>query len=79
MFPPHTIALGSIYLAALLTSFEIPSEASKFLKVNSTEPRTSHQLAKLLGEEGDWETQFGTRAEDVDGTPSFIMELISKN
>lgn len=63
MYPPHTIALACIYLAALLTSFETPALPAPEGSMN----RTSHELATLLGENGQWETTYQAHVEDLEG------------
>ncbi len=61
MFPPHTVALACLYLAALLSSFE-----------QGTSPERqgyngSRQIAATLGNPDEWESQFQARIEDLDG------------
>jgi CTD kinase subunit beta len=57
------VALGSLYLAALLSSFEQP---------NTWEPwhNNSHQIVDILGKNGEWESQFMARVEDLEGPSS---------
>jgi CTD kinase subunit beta len=61
MYPPHTVALGSVYLAALLSSFEQP--------ITQEPPgyNNGHQIADILGKNGKWEDQFMARVEDLEG------------
>lgn len=60
-YPPHTIALGSLYVAALLSSFELPPEQE------TPGQRTSAELARMLNRHGDWEEKFQSQAEDLEG------------
>ena len=60
-YPPHVVALACLYLAALLSSFEqgqVPAQAGL---------RNAHEIAKLLGDRGQWETQLQARVEDLEG------------
>ncbi|EEB92832.1 hypothetical protein MPER_08601, partial [Moniliophthora perniciosa FA553] len=58
-YPPHTVALGSIYVAALLSSFESDP--------NSPEARNGHDIAQLLKQHGPWEGRFHSHVEDLEG------------
>jgi CTD kinase subunit beta len=60
-YPPHTIALGSLYVAALLSSFELPQEEEE------EGTRTAHEIAETLGNTGDWEPRFLSHVEDLEG------------
>lgn len=60
-YPPHTIALGSIYVAALLSSFEQPASPTR------EGFRTSGNIASSLGKRGDWEKKFQSQVEDLEG------------
>lgn len=61
MYPPHSIALGSIYLSSLLLSFEQTSPPTRESEIGPAE------LANLLNQHLNWETKFKTKAEDLDG------------
>ena len=61
-FPPHTIALACIYLAALLLSFEQPP-----LMEGISEERTNEEMVQLLGDHGDWEERYKACVEDLEG------------
>jgi CTD kinase subunit beta len=67
MFPPHAIALGSIYVAALLTFFEQPNQPVKISSNDHPGCRSSEKIATMLGQEGPWESRYKVRAEDLDG------------
>lgn len=60
-YPPHVVALGSLYVAALLSSLEQPA------KTELTGYHSSHQIAALLGRRGEWERKFQTQVEDLEG------------
>ncbi|KAF5385628.1 hypothetical protein D9757_005540 [Collybiopsis confluens] len=60
-YPPHTVALGSIYVAAILSSFEQPE---------SEEQRQNLELAGMLGQHGEWEQRFQAHLEDLEGIQS---------
>ena len=60
-FPPHVVALGCIYLAALLSSFEQGTSPEQPGHNNS------HQIAATLGKPGNWEQQFQTQVQDLQG------------
>lgn len=55
------MALGSIYVAAILGSFEQPE---------GEERQENLKLAGSLGQRGDWEQQFQAHLEDLEGTPA---------
>jgi len=76
MFPPHAIALGCIYVAALLTSFEQPSQPVKLTSPWHAGCRTSDEIATLLGQEGPWESQFKVRVEDLDEIAHIVLDLL---
>lgn len=60
-YPPHVVALGCLYLAALLSSFEqSPSE----------EPEghhSAHDIATTLGSRGSWEQKYQSQVGDLEG------------
>ncbi|TFK74848.1 cyclin-like protein [Pluteus cervinus] len=69
-YPPHTIALGGIYVAALLTSFEQPPQAA--------EPgcRTSQDIADSLSDHGVWEDQFHVVVQDLEDIAHTLLDLM---
>ncbi|KAF8073747.1 cyclin-like protein [Lyophyllum atratum] len=69
-YPPHTIALGSIYVAALLSSFEQPLSPGK------GEYRSSQDLASYLGKHGDWERRFQSQVEDLEVIAHSVIDLL---
>ncbi|KAG8907715.1 hypothetical protein FRB99_002511 [Tulasnella sp. 403] len=72
MYPPHTIALACVYLAALLTSFESPAipmpEGYRF--------RTAHEICTMLGEHGPWEEKYHAHVEDLEDVVHAILDLL---
>ncbi|TFK28058.1 cyclin-like protein [Coprinopsis marcescibilis] len=69
-YPPHTVAVGSLYIAALLSSFEVPPEEAE-----TPNTRTSHEIAELLGERGEWEQRFQSKAEDLEDIAHTVLDL----
>lgn len=57
-YPPHVVALGSIYVASILSSFEQPE---------GEEQQSSLALAGSLGQHGEWEQKFQAHLEDLEG------------
>lgn len=74
-FPPHVIALASLYTASILLlesvhpgvniSQDPPTEAAA--EIESTKERSTSQLIELLRRSGDWESKYHTSWEQVDG------------
>jgi CTD kinase subunit beta len=77
MYPPHALALGCIYVAALLSSFEEPNQPAKLPPPVDPHLMSNEELAAILGQEGPWESQFKVRAEDLDGTWLAFRALLS--
>ena len=48
------------------------STATAAMEVDSA-TRSSTELAQMLGKEGDWEAQFHTTAEDIDGRSPYTL------
>ncbi|KAF8517338.1 hypothetical protein JB92DRAFT_3095429 [Gautieria morchelliformis] len=72
LYPPHSVALACIYLAALLLSFENTSVPENAYAGS----RTSGEIADFLGNQGTWEEQFQSRLEDVQEIAHMIMDLL---
>jgi hypothetical protein len=64
-YPPHAVALGSIYTASLLLSFEQPPPAP------SDTHASPHEIAAFLSKKGSWETKFRVQVEDIEGVFAF--------
>lgn len=71
-YPPHSLALSCVYLAALLLSQDStgPSEEA------SHTGRTSAEVAEFLGNYGPWQTQFKCGLEDVQEIAHIVMDLL---
>ncbi|KAG6907885.1 hypothetical protein DXG01_007049 [Tephrocybe rancida] len=69
-YPPHTIALGSIYVAALLSSFEQPKPPTEEGSLSS------HEIASYLGKHGKWEKQFQSQVEDLEVIAHSVIDLL---
>ncbi|PCH40239.1 cyclin-like protein [Wolfiporia cocos MD-104 SS10] len=68
-YPPHVVALGCIYLAALLSSFE----------QSVTEPietKSAHQIAEMLRKPGWWESRYQAVVEDLEEIAHAVMDLL---
>ena len=60
-YPPHVVALGSLYVAALLSSFEQPASPER------PGYKASYEVAAVLSTSGPWETLFQAHVEDLEG------------
>ena len=67
IYPPHTIALGSIYVAGLLLSFEQPPSPQMHGGPSSAE------IAQKLNSPSSWEKQYHTQAGDLEGLRFVIL------
>ena len=61
-FPPHTVALASIYLAGLLATFEVVVPAP------SDEMAKAKAIVDLLSAQGDWEDRYLVKLDDLEGS-----------
>ncbi|KIK57272.1 hypothetical protein GYMLUDRAFT_75771 [Collybiopsis luxurians FD-317 M1] len=66
-YPPHTVALGSLYVAAILSSFEQPE---------SEEQQANLKMAGTLGQHGEWEDRFQAHLEDLEAIAHIIVDLL---
>jgi len=62
LFPPHVIAIASIFLAARLDSLDGAGGASA-----TDGQRSSQEISELLGNRGSWEQKYRTEARDLEG------------
>lgn len=62
LFPPHVIAVASIYLAARLDSID---GAGGSLATDGQ--KSSQEVSELLGNRGPWEQKYRTEAQDLEG------------
>lgn len=68
LYPPHTVALASIRLAALLLSFDAPHEPTE------GHQQSAHVVAVLLSHKGVWEGRFQAHVEDLEGPCRFLPD-----
>ncbi|KAG7088334.1 hypothetical protein E1B28_012341 [Marasmius oreades] len=69
-YPPHTVALGSIYVASLLSSFEHDTAGP--------EARIGLRIAGILGQHGPWEAKFQSHVEDLEAIAHTIVDLLTQ-
>ncbi|KAJ7600687.1 cyclin-like protein [Mycena floridula] len=69
-YPPHTVALGCLNVAAHLTSFEQPKDSKP------EGCRGSHEIAATLSQHGDWERRFQSQVEDLEVIAHTILDLL---
>ncbi|CAL1712899.1 unnamed protein product [Somion occarium] len=69
-YPPHVVALGCMYLAALLCSFEQGTSPDRPGYNNA------HQIAATLGKPGQWEQEFQTQVQDLQEIAHAIIDLL---
>ncbi|KIJ54574.1 hypothetical protein M422DRAFT_24513 [Sphaerobolus stellatus SS14] len=72
LYPPHSVAVASIYLSGLLLSFEYSGNSEE----TTSNSRTSAEVAEFLGKPGDWEKRFHIRLEDLQEIAHMIMDLL---
>jgi CTD kinase subunit beta len=60
-YPPHAIALASIYLAGLLATFEVVAPAL------SDEMVKTKAIVDLLSARGEWEDKYLVKVDDLEG------------
>ncbi|KZT11898.1 cyclin-like protein [Laetiporus sulphureus 93-53] len=69
-YPPHVVALGCLYLAASLSSFEqAPSPARPGYA-------SSAEIAATLGQYGQWEKQFQAHVQDLEEIAFVVIDLL---
>jgi CTD kinase subunit beta len=66
-YPPHSVALASIYLSGLLASFEVVAPAL------SDEMVKTKAIVDLLSARGDWEDKYLVKVDDLEGTPDWTF------
>lgn len=71
-YPPHIIALGSIYTAALLTMESLSFETPEIMD----QTRTPRWIVELLGNTGSWEEDYVAGVTHVDGQSFRLPTLI---
>ncbi|KAK7030757.1 cyclin N-terminal domain-containing protein [Favolaschia claudopus] len=68
-YPPHIVALANLYVAALLSSFEQPI-------ASDPGTRTPHEIAAILGKNGDWESKYQAQVDDLEGIAHTMLDLL---
>ncbi|KAI0822015.1 cyclin-like protein [Trametes gibbosa] len=69
-YPPHVVALGCLYLAALLQSFERGTSPER------EGQHTSHSIAATLSKSGEWEKQFHAHIADIEEIAHAVVDLL---
>ncbi|QRW20180.1 CTD kinase subunit beta [Rhizoctonia solani] len=81
-FPPHTIALGCIYLAALLMSADPNGPATsptQDSRENSFRGDDPSMIVAKLAHPGEWETKFYSRVEQLEDIAHALLDLLLSN
>ncbi|OCF32289.1 CTD kinase subunit beta [Kwoniella heveanensis BCC8398] len=74
-YPPHVIALGSIYTSTLLLRETTdPLEAHERSSMNASSISAA-QVVRLLGNTGSWETEYSATAGDIDDIAHALIDL----
>lgn len=68
-YPPHTVALGGLFVACFLSSFEQPSS-------DDPEKKVAEEITRKLKQRGDWEVKFQTQVEDLEDITHTLLDLI---
>jgi len=72
IYPPHSMALGSIYVASLLLSFEQPTSPTRDKEISS-----SNLAEKLTTDTSwDWENIYHTKPADLEDFAHTILDLL---
>ncbi|KAJ7368644.1 cyclin-like protein [Mycena albidolilacea] len=69
-YPPHIVALANLYVGALLSSFEQP------VVPEDSGTRTPHEIAQILGNNGDWEQKYQAQVDDLEGIAHTVIDLL---
>ncbi|KAF4590728.1 hypothetical protein EYR40_009325 [Pleurotus pulmonarius] len=69
-YPPHVVALGSIYVAALLSSFEQPESPGLDNHLSNK------YFAEMFNEGGNWENKYHAHVEDLQEIAHTILDLL---
>ncbi|KAG8926786.1 hypothetical protein FRC02_008681 [Tulasnella sp. 418] len=75
-YPPHTIALACIYLAALLTSFEASSSPAQPTSPSSETGMTPQSISSSLSDHGPWEEKYHSHVEDLEDICHSLLDLL---
>ena len=63
-YPPHSVALGGLFVACFLSSFEQPNS-------DDPEKQIAEGITQKLKKKGEWERKFQTQVEDIEGKVGF--------
>ncbi|KAJ7505238.1 cyclin-like protein [Mycena galericulata] len=67
----HTLwPLAGLYVAALLSSFGQP------ITQEESGTRTAHEIAEILGKNGDWERKYQAQVDDLEGIAHTVIDLL---
>ncbi|WRT65613.1 uncharacterized protein IL334_002558 [Kwoniella shivajii] len=72
-FPPHIIALGSIYTASLLLLETTKTPSSSTSQADGS--ITPAQVVELLGKSGSWESEYSGTAGHIDDIAHYVLDL----
>jgi CTD kinase subunit beta len=70
LFPPHVIAVASIYLAARLDSVDGAGGTPA-----ADGQRSSQEVSEFLGNRGSWEQKYRTEVQDLEGDKCLLSGL----
>lgn len=65
-YPPHAIALASLYLAGLLSTFETNATPSDELV-------KTQEFVDFLSQPGDWEAKYLVKVDDLEGKDTYFI------
>ncbi|EIW79195.1 cyclin-like protein [Coniophora puteana RWD-64-598 SS2] len=69
-YPPHVVALGAIYTAALLACMDV------FAPERPQPTATDRKIASMLQRPGPWEDNYMTHAKDLDEIAHLTLDLL---
>ncbi|KAF9498960.1 cyclin-like protein [Pleurotus eryngii] len=69
-YPPHVVALGCIYVAAMLSSFEQPESPELDTHLSSK------YFAEMFNEGGNWEHKYHAHVEDLQEIAHTMLDLL---
>lgn len=70
-YPPHAVALASIYLAGLLATFEVvaPTLSDEMVKTKA--------IVDLLSARGEWEDKYLVKVDDLEGKLKVCVAILA--
>ncbi|KAF9565752.1 hypothetical protein CPC08DRAFT_629403 [Agrocybe pediades] len=72
IYPPHTLAVGCIYVAALLLSYDKPEGPEKDADGNWSESVIARRLST---HSGDWQREYRTKVSDCEDIAHTVLDL----